>query len=695
MKIRIRPDLLVLVAIVLIYNVLFPPPGVPKKFDVKEGEISPYDVIAPYDFYIPKSETELSREKQEIARRIPPVYNLDNKVAELIKKKIDHFEYVIDSLKRLNIKPDSLIHLIQREYAVSRGVLEYLLQHNYKKILSRMTKDLTKLYATGIIEEKSTHNEIITILSGDKEIIESTDSLYSLAQAESIAAYRKGNEYQALVRFFLMPNITYNPEKTSQRIDEVFAGIPKTKGKVLKGEFIIEKHRRVSKSSMEKLAALENTYISIGTWEIIKTVVARNLLLFALFFLIVQFSRSTGLGLLEAKNIYFLGLLSGVYLILGKVALVTGFLYILPIAFFIFLICLYFNIHTAILLTIVFASIFGVIFDSVPYFVYLLVSGLVAVFSVQTISTRLSLYRPLVYIALANVVSIIFIDTYLLKSSINFLYIGMGIINSVLVIVLFALFLPPFEKIFDFTTDLTLLELGNLNLPIFKEMAIEAPGTYHHSIVTGNLAEAGARAIGADPVLARVGAYYHDIGKLKKPEYFIENQIGLKNPHDTLKPQMSALIIISHVKDGVEMARQMGLPRSLIEIIEQHHGTTTIELFYKKALKIDNSVDKDRFRYPGPKPKTKESALVMLADSVEATARSEKTVTGAKLSKILKDTVERKFNDGQLDDCPINRFDLEQIKTAFLPILAGVFHPRVDYKEKKKKTGNQYEDHDI
>ena len=173
--------------------------------------------------------------------------------------------------------------------------------------------------------------------------------------------------------------------------------------------------------------------------------------------------------------------------------------------------------------------------------------------------------------------AIIFVDIYLLKTQINLLYLGMGILNSVLVIVLFALFLPPFEKIFDFTTDLTLLELGNLNSPIFKEMAIEAPGTYHHSIVTGNLAEAGARAIGADPVLARVGAYYHDIGKLKKPDYFIENQIGLRNPHDTLKPQMSALIIISHVKDGVEMAKQMVLPRSLIEIIEQHHGTTTIE----------------------------------------------------------------------------------------------------------------------
>jgi putative nucleotidyltransferase with HDIG domain len=236
-----------------------------------------------------------------------------------------------------------------------------------------------------------------------------------------------------------------------------------------------------------------------------------------------------------------------------------------------------------------------------------------------------------------------------------------------------------FEKLFDFTTDLTLLELGNLNLPLFKEMAIEAPGTYHHSIVVGSLAEAAARSIGADPILARVGSYYHDIGKLKKPEYYIENQIGVKNPHDTLKPQMSALIIISHVKDGVEMGKKMKLPKKLIDIIEQHHGTTAIELFYQKALAENPDVSEDTFRYPGPTPKNKESAVIMLADTVEASARSEKTITVTKLQKILKDSIEKKFNDGQLDDCPINRHDLELIKTSFLSILTGVFHPRIEY----------------
>jgi hypothetical protein len=251
-----------------------------------------------------------------------------------------------------------------------------------------------------------------------------------------------------------------------------------------------------------------------------------------------------------------------------------------------------------------------------------------------------------------------------------------------------VLFLPLFEKLFDFTTDLTLLELGNLNLPLFKDMAIDAPGTYHHSIIVGNLAEAGARYIGADPVLARVGAYYHDIGKLKKPEYFIENQIGMRNPHDTLKPQMSTLIIISHVKDGIEMARRMKLPKKVIDVIEQHHGTSMIELFYRKALEISSDTAQDSYRYPGPRPKTKETALVMLADSVEAAARGERNITVAKLQKIVKENIEKKFNDGQLDDCPITRHDLEQVKTAFMPILTGVFHPRIDYEQANKRANS-------
>jgi hypothetical protein len=579
-----------------------------------------------------------------------------------------------------------MIRLVQKQYALNSGVITYLLRNNRRNIFSRLRRNFDELYAVGIVDSKAVEHAIIAIISGNTETVESIDRLYSIDEAENLVAVNQRAEYRGLVQFFMTPNITFNEERTQERIDEVFANVPKTKGKVLKGEIIAEKHKRITMETTEKILALESTYTSIGTWEIIKTLLFRNILYLALIFLLFKFDLLTRSKLFVGKNLYFVALLSAAYLIIGKVTYATNVIYLTPIAFFIFLFALYFNFYVAILFTIIFASVFGIVLNSAGIFMFLFVSGIVATFSSQTINSRLAFYRPLIYLAIANIGAILFIDIYLTKGSLSMLSLGEGVVNSIIVNLSFVLFLPLFERLFDFTTDLTLLELGNLNLPIFKDMAIEAPGTYHHSIVVGNLAEAGARYIDADPVLARVSAYYHDIGKLKKPEYFIENQIGMKNPHDSLKPQMSALIIISHVKDGIDMAKKMKLPRKIIEVIEQHHGTTMIEMFYRKAFEESKDVSQDSFRYPGPRPKTKETALVMLADSVEAAARGERSITAPKLQKIVKESIEKKFNDGQLDDCPITRHDLEQIKAAFMPILTGVFHPRVDYEGVNKRT---------
>ncbi|MDH4211414.1 MAG: HDIG domain-containing protein [candidate division WOR-3 bacterium] len=682
---KVQPKLLLFIGTILLLNVIFPPPAVPQKYDITTGEIAPYDIIAPYDFYIPKTEQGLQEEREEIARRIPPVFELDNTVFSGISADITRLAVLIDSVRALNLNRDSMISLIQKQYALSSGAIRYLMR-SPRTTLERLRKGLSELYANGIVNQKTSANRIIAIVSGSEETLESMDRLFTLEEAVSVVSLNQPSEYRSLASFFVTPNITFNSDRTDERIDEVFANIPKTKGKILRGEIVAEKHRRVDSETMEKILALESTYTSIGTWEIIKTILFRNVLYLALLFLIFKFDQTTKAKLLELKNLYFICLLSAAYLMIARFTYATDLIYLTPVAFFIFMFALYFNFQVAILFSAIFATIFGVVLNSVGIFTFLFVSGLVASFSSQTIDSRLAFYRPLIYLAVANVSAILFIDIYLSDGGINLIHLGSGILNSILVNLSFVLFLPLFERLFDFTTDLTLLELGNLNLPIFKEMAIEAPGTYHHSIVVGNLAEAGARFIGGDPILARVGAYYHDIGKLRKPEYFIENQIGIRNPHDTLKPQMSALVIISHVKDGIEAARKMKLPKKLIEVIEQHHGTTMIEMFYKMALAESKDTAQDSYRYPGPRPKTKETALVMLADSVEAAARGEHNITVAKIQKIVKENIDKKFNDGQLDDCPINRSDLEQIKTAFIPILTGVFHPRVDYEQANKRA---------
>jgi putative nucleotidyltransferase with HDIG domain len=688
MKPRIQSKLLIFIGIILLLNIIFPPPAMPQRYDISAGEIAPYDIIAPYDFFIPKTEQTLAEERADIARRIPPVFELNNSKLDEVIQNIDGLEHAIDSIRKLPVNRDSIIHLVQKQYALNKGVISYLLRNDYKSILLRLRKSLAESYAKGIVDQKTSDHRIIAITSGVQETVESLDRLYSVDEAESVSSMGQRAEYRSLVQFFITPNITLNGERTDERIDGVFENVPKTKGKVLRGEIIAEKHKRVDAGTMEKILALESTYTSIGTWEIIKSLLFRNILYLAIFFFLFKFDTITGIKLFAGKNLYFVALLSAAYLIIGKITYTANVVYLTPVAFFIFMFALYFNFYVGMLFTFLFAAIFGIVLNSVGIFTFLFVSGIVAAFSSQTIDSRLGFYRPLTYLALANVGAILFIDVYLAERGINIMSLGAGIVNSILVTLSFVLFLPLFERLFDFTTDLTLLELGNLNLPLFKNMAVEAPGTYHHSIIVGNLAEAGASYIGGDPVLARIGAYYHDIGKLKKPEYFIENQIGIRNPHDSLKPQMSALVIISHVKDGSEMARKMKLPRKVIEIIEQHHGTSMIELFYRKALEESADTAQDSYRYPGPRPKTKETALVMLADSVEAAARGERNITVAKLQRIVKENVEKKFNDGQLDDCPITRHDLEQVKTAFIPILTGVFHPRVDYEQANKRAAS-------
>ncbi|MCX5829662.1 MAG: HDIG domain-containing protein, partial [Deltaproteobacteria bacterium] len=242
---------------------------------------------------------------------------------------------------------------------------------------------------------------------------------------------------------------------------------------------------------------------------------------------------------------------------------------------------------------------------------------------------------------------------------------------------------PIFEYLFGFTTEIRLLELANLNQPIFQRMIIEAPGSYHHSIIVGSMVEAAAEAIGADSILCKVSAYYHDIGKTKKPLYFIENQGKGENRHDKLSPRMSSLVIISHVKDGCELAATCKLGRKITDIIRQHHGTSLVGYFYEKAKRDKEPSIRDlpesHFRYPGPRPQTKEAGLVLLGDVIEASSRTLVQPTPSRIQNLVRDRIDKVFMDGQLDECDLTLKDLNLIQESFVRILNGVFHHRVTY----------------
>ena len=252
---------------------------------------------------------------------------------------------------------------------------------------------------------------------------------------------------------------------------------------------------------------------------------------------------------------------------------------------------------------------------------------------------------------------------------------------------------PFFERFFGVLTNFSLLELSDSNQPLLKRMVIEAPGTYHHSLVVGNLAEAAGNAVDANGLLARVGGYYHDVGKIIKPEYFNENQIVDGNKHDNLEPTMSRLVILNHVKEGVDLARKYKLDQHIIDFIPQHHGTSLIHYFYQRALEgaqEGEAVEEENFRYPGPKPQTRETAIVLLADSVEGAVRALDDPTPGRINELVKKVINNKFIDGQLDECDLTLKDIEKISETFGRVLSAMHHGRVKYPEKKNGNGHSH-----
>jgi putative nucleotidyltransferase with HDIG domain len=255
-----------------------------------------------------------------------------------------------------------------------------------------------------------------------------------------------------------------------------------------------------------------------------------------------------------------------------------------------------------------------------------------------------------------------------------------GVLNGIFSVIILLVLMPLFEKIFSRTTNIKLIELLDFNNPLLKRLMLEAPGTYHHSIMTADIAEQAANAVGENSLLARVGAYYHDIGKLKNSMYFIENQTSGYNPHDNLNPEMSRLILISHVKEGVVLAKKHNVDNEIINIIKQHHGTTVMHAFYHRALESGLHMDIEHFRYPGPKPSTKIGTVIMLADSCEAACRSIEEPTAARIKAMVEKIINNKFIDGQFSVCPITLKDLELMRDSIISTITGIYHARIEYK---------------
>lgn len=373
--------------------------------------------------------------------------------------------------------------------------------------------------------------------------------------------------------------------------------------------------------------------------------------------------------------------------------------YCAPFAFGTMLIALLLDTRLAIWFGVLFSLAAGILFNDEQlllfdyrYGLVALVSGTAGALSLAGVRNRPSILRAGLFASLSGTVAIVALhllmsaegDLRLLLQSVGF-----GLLSGLLSAVLTIGFLSLFETAFDILSPLRLLELSNPNHPLLRKLLVEAPGTYHHSVMVANLAEAAAEAIGADGLLARVGAYYHDIGKTKRPQFYIENQMQMENPHDKISPHLSKTIILSHPKDGVEMLEEHRIPKPIRDIAAQHHGTTLLKYFYHKAKEIngENQVLEEDFRYPGPKAQFKEAAIVGIADGIEAAVRSLSRPTPGRIESIVRKVIRERLEDGQFNDCDLTMKELELIAQSMCETLQGIFHVRIEYPEEVSGKG--------
>ncbi|MBI5665993.1 MAG: HDIG domain-containing protein [Nitrospirae bacterium] len=358
--------------------------------------------------------------------------------------------------------------------------------------------------------------------------------------------------------------------------------------------------------------------------------------------------------------------------------------YAVPLAAGPMLVALLIDIHTAIVFTVLTGLIAGLWLSNPLYSIFVFAAGLTGAFGVINCRKRSAIWRA----GLAVSVVCMFTSLVMTLARGEFFSVAplvvasSAFLNGVIVVTMVSALLPLFEYVFKLTTNISLLELLDLNQPLMRELLVEAPGTYHHSIIVGNLAEAAAEAVGVNPLLARVSAYYHDIGKIKMPDYFIENQIASVSKHDNLAPRMSSLILLSHVKEGVELAKKNNLPPMIVDIIQQHHGTSIQTFFYQKAKEQQDNITllrEEDFRYPGPKPQTRVAALVLMADAVEAASRVLTDTSPARVSLLVDRIINHCIIDGQLDNCELTLKDLREIKTHFVYLLTSMYHKRINY----------------
>jgi len=690
----------------------------------KEGEIASSDIVAPTDLTVEDKETTEKR-RQEAMEAVLPIYTLDKNVFLNNEVKIREFfnsgrellsqpmaprrieEFQKNSRERygIDISSRDLASLLRAKFAsnIEEGLINLIGKISNQGIILSKNLFIRGEQEKGFILKKPEGERNVKI----ENILDMKESKERLA--EEIAQLELPRNEKSLLLtlspLFLAPNITFNIMETEsrkelarQRIETVFYYIKK-------GKVIVRKGDEVNKEALKLIEIINSGQQTKPGWLIN---FSGTFLLFSLLFITLWYYLKSVLKLEQSlKNFIMMGMLIVLSLLFYKLsnffaALLSAntsfppltnietYRQAFPYQFGAPLLAFLTVSHLALIYTVINSLLIGYLFKANFYLmVYSFLGGLSAIYGIRFYGRgrRTSTFQAGLFL-IAPVNIFVIITFHMISEKIGPLdlllsEIFMGFLGGIISASLAFLFLPIFENIFNIPTQSKLLELANSDLPIFRQMAMEAPGSYHHSLLVASLAESAAEEIKLDPMLVKAGALYHDIGKLKRPEYFLENQTRVPDLHKDLKPSMSTLVIVNHVKEGVELSKKLKLPQKIRDIIEQHHGNSLVRYFFQKAKeKYDpemHKIGEESYRYAGPIPKSKEAALILLSDSVEAASRSLKSPSEASLKKLINDIFNSYIEDGQLDDCEFSLKELKAISSSFFTSLYTIYHPRVEY----------------
>jgi len=701
---------------IIVITLMFPK-GESLEYEISEGVIWLYDdLIAPFSFPIKKSEEIYKAELRDAEEKVFPIFlnltEIPGRAVDSIKSYGNYLIQTLDQSAELDTTPIfNPTFLTPESYTRFKNLRiqeRNLVQGNnpvLRNLFKRAEMILSSIYNKGIlsIDSDLPFNDSIAIRSGFVDRIESTGNYLFFDEAKNNVS-REINKLNypadienALIEYtvyFLSPNLKYSAELTDEEIEQAKSNISRYTDIVNENERIIAKHERISKETKLKIESYkeakgeaigEGGLFLQGIGKFIHIVLLISLLVMYLYLFRKKIYYDNQKLLLISMLIVFVSFMT--FLVNQvEVPAPVQFLIFIPAASMLLTIMFDSRVgfYTTVILTLITGALRG---NDYTFMAMNFIAGGIAVYTVRDIKNRSQIFRSFLFILLSYFLTILAFGLERFAPwNLMLIEFAFAASNALISPVLTYGLLIFFEKMFKITTDLTLLELSNFDRPLLKDLARKAPGTFNHSMTIGTIAEAAAEKINANPLLARVGAYYHDIGKTITPQNFVENQLDNNNIHENLKPEQSVNLIRDHVQEGINLALENGLPQEVIDFIPMHHGTSIMSYFYEKAKEQDGEeeLNEKSFRYPGPKPNSKETSIIMLADGCESAVRSIEEPDLTKVENVIDNIFKSRIEDRQLDESPVTYADISKMKEAFLSILLGQHHRRIKYPNQEE-----------